>query len=82
VGHAEVAELLRAGNVAFVVANVGLPLRWIATADLFIFGTNEVKPYLVDKDATSTSWEAYPGEYCYLATYRKVGKGTNVAFLK
>jgi hypothetical protein len=71
VGRAEVADLLRAGNVAFVAASVGLPMRWIATADLFTFWKNQVKPHLVDKDATFISREAYPKEYCYLPTYRK-----------
>jgi hypothetical protein len=63
---ADIRELLRAGPVRFVVADVGHPLRWIPVGDRFRFWKEEVKPRV----AKAPRWrlEDFPGEYCYSAS--------------
>ncbi|QOZ26528.1 hypothetical protein [Bradyrhizobium sp. CCBAU 51753] len=66
VGAAEVVGLLQNG-ATFVIADVGLPLRWIPEDDRLAFWKDEVKGRLVASDANSFHLEDYPGNYCYVA---------------
>jgi hypothetical protein len=68
VGKKEISVLLRAGSIIFVVADVGLPLRWIPEQDRFTFWKTEVKGRLVTPEADSFCLEAYPSGYCYIAS--------------
>lgn len=63
---ATVTEMIKAG-ATFVVADVGLPPRWIDPADRFEFWKTEVKPRLAEPDRPA-SLQAFPGEYCYFAS--------------
>ena len=67
VGAAGIEQLLQHG-ASFVVADVGKPLRWISAADRFPFWKTEVKDRLVAEDAARFSLDAYPDNYCYVAT--------------
>lgn len=63
---ADVTEMIKAGTT-FVVADVGLPPRWIDPAHRFEFWKTEVKPRLAEADRP-IFLERYPGGYCYLAS--------------
>lgn len=63
----DIADLLRAGRVQFVVVNLGHKLNWIPLGECFDFWNSKVRPHL----AESGAWfrpEAFPGEYCYSAS--------------
>ena len=63
----EIADLLRAGEVRFVVADVGSPLRWLPADECYDFWNSEVKRHLADP-AAANYLEAFPGGYCYFAS--------------
>jgi hypothetical protein len=63
----EIAELLREGQIEFVVADVDHHLRWIAPQDCFDFWKNEVKRHLVEADSR-IDLESFPGTFCYTAS--------------
>lgn len=67
IGEANIVRLLRDGST-IVVADVGLPLRWIAADDRFAFWKNEVKSRLVEPSADRIDLSDYPANYCYAAT--------------
>jgi len=68
VGRKEIAQLLRDGLKTFVVADVGLPLRWIPEQDRFTFWKAEVRDRLVPVEAHSFYLEDYSNEFCYIAS--------------
>jgi hypothetical protein len=63
----DVAVLLRAGEVQFVVVDVGMPLRWIEARNQFDFWKDEVRPRVADPAAGAWSIEDFPGEHFYRA---------------
>jgi len=63
----DIAELLRAGKVQFVLANVGSSLKWIPTEECYSFWKSEVKNHLADP-AAENYLEEFPDEYCYFAS--------------
>jgi hypothetical protein len=67
VGEPEIRNLLRAGSIRFVVADVGLQLLWINETDCFDFWKDEVKPHLTEPQSV-VSLEDFPGEYFYRAS--------------
>ncbi|WP_342728527.1 hypothetical protein AAFG07_18685 [Bradyrhizobium sp. B097] len=67
IGEAEIVRLLRDGSV-LVVADVGLPLCWIAADDRFAFWKNEVKRRLAEPNADRIDLRDYPANYCYAAS--------------
>ena len=62
-----IAALLRQGQVCFVVASAGEPLRWVTPAECFAFWKGEVRPHLAAPEA-SVILSEFPGEYCYSAS--------------
>ncbi|MEM1054875.1 MAG: hypothetical protein AAGI52_05070 [Bacteroidota bacterium] len=60
--------LLRSGPVHFVVADAGLPLRWIPLDESFAFWKRDVRSHLADPGAPSFRLEDFPGDYLYFAT--------------
>ena len=75
IGLPEIATLLKKSDTSFVVADVGLPLRWIPGDERFAFWKSEVTPRLVSKEAHAIQRESYPGEYCYVATHWELTTG-------
>ena len=65
VGRQEIKALLRTGPVHFVVADVGLPLRWIALTDAYKFWKQELKPHLIEAASERVYLEALPDQYGY-----------------
>src|SRR5437764_74771 len=62
----EVANLLRVGPVNFVVAEIGIPLRWIDSTDCYVFWKTELKTHLAAPDQRGTLDE-FPCGYFYFA---------------
>lgn len=69
----DIADLLRAGRVQFVVADVGAPPRWIQLRDCRQFWKEEVKPHLAAD--SSAVLDKFPGSYCYFASEWDTGVG-------
>jgi hypothetical protein len=62
----DIRALLKIGSVRFVVAEVGVPIQWIADAECFEFWKREVR--LRIGDPAGSSLRDFPGEYCYFAS--------------
>jgi hypothetical protein len=69
----DITELLRAGLVQFVIADVGAALQWIQLHDCYQFWKDEAKPHLASESAAVL--ENFPGEYCYFASEWDNGAG-------
>ncbi|MGY3137037.1 hypothetical protein ACVWZM_007719 [Bradyrhizobium sp. USDA 4501] len=67
IGDAEIVRLLRDGST-IVVADVGLPLRWLAADDRFAFWKDEVKHRLAKPNVDRLHLSEYPADYCYAAS--------------
>jgi hypothetical protein len=63
----DIGDLLRRGQVRFVVADIGGQLKWISRSDCYEFWKSEAKERVADPAEEIRSWE-YPSGYCYLAT--------------
>jgi hypothetical protein len=61
----DLRNMLRQGAVRFVVADVGMPLVWIAESECFSFWKREVQPHLA---ADTAVLKEFPDEYCYFAS--------------
>jgi hypothetical protein len=66
----DIAELLRAGPLRFVVADVGMPLQWIPVNQCFEFWKAKVKHNLCDA-GKKIPLDAYPESYCFSASLWK-----------
>jgi hypothetical protein len=64
---AEVRELLRSGEVQFVVIDVGLEPRWIELNDCYRFWMDEVQHHLIEPD-DKAFLDHLPGCYGYRAS--------------
>ena len=62
----DLRDFLKSGPVQFVVADVGVALRWIAPSECFDFWKNEAKQHL--ESAAKASLADFPGGYCYFAS--------------
>ena len=80
-GEVDIVQLLRDGS-RLVVAEVGLPLRWISEDDCFVFWKTEVKCRLVAPDADGFCLDDYPGSYCYVAAMWKCASTAPVIVLE
>lgn len=66
-GSADIRELLRAGEVRFVVADVGHPLNWISQSNCFAIWRQEVQPHLAEP-GQKVKLEQFPDQYLYFAS--------------
>ncbi len=70
----DVASLLRFGPVNFVVADLGMPLKWIDSSDCYRFWNTEIKPQLAAPDQKCLLDE-FPGSYfCFASEWRRQEK--------
>ena len=67
VGREAIRDLLRAGAVRFVVAEVGQSLRGLPEQDRFEVWKREVQPHLAEL-GQHARLEQFPGEYVYFAS--------------
>ena len=63
----DITDLLRDGQVQFVVADVGTPLRWIPLVECYDFWKTEVRQHLAAPEA-KVILDDFPGGYCYFAS--------------
>lgn len=63
----ELAAMLAAGPLRFVIANVGDALEWLAPGERFEFWKGEVKSHLAEPESPARL-EEFSGEYCYFAS--------------
>lgn len=66
-GREAIKQLLRLGQVWFVIANPGDAPRWIALADCYAAWKTDICDHLVEPEEQWICYDTYPGEYCYLA---------------
>jgi hypothetical protein len=64
----EVRQLVQAGAVRFVVADAGLPLRWVPDAERHVFWKGEVRRHLVEEPERPFDIYQSPEGYAYIAT--------------
>ncbi len=82
VDASQVKQLLRAGSVRFVVADLGNALQWLPTDRIFDFWKAEAAPRLLDPSLTEWDIEALPGEYGYAASLWEVPEGDPVVLFE
>lgn len=63
----QLKRLLQAGPVQFVVADVGLKLRWIALDECYQFWKSDVQLRLPSEDSIPNV-DVFPVGYCYFAS--------------
>jgi len=80
-GYKEIVELLRAGVVRFIVADVGLPLEWIADSKRYDFWKDELRSHLANPDERR-SLDTFPDNYCYFASEWKSDDNTVIVLLE
>ena len=78
----DIAELLRAGPLRFIVADVGRFLDWIPETDRFTFWKTEVKPRVVDPSAHGFYLNDFPGHYAYVASEWSADLGPPIVLLE
>ncbi|HEY9283667.1 MAG TPA: hypothetical protein VIP46_09450 [Pyrinomonadaceae bacterium] len=76
----DIADMLRAGEPRFVVADVGKPFDWIPSNGRFDFWKGEVKAHLASPESEA-SLEDFPGQYCYFASEWKGFDGSTIILL-
>jgi len=81
-GAEDLAELLRATPVQFVVADVGASLCWVPIEDRFSFWKSEVRPHLAQPGSHAVL-DSIPDSYCYFASeWRAAVDGYTVVVLE
>ena len=76
----DVTDLLRAGRVRFVVADIGKPLQWIPPEECYEFWKSEAKTHIAEPEARNYL-ENFPGEYYYFASKWKTDKDEPIVLL-
>jgi hypothetical protein len=81
IGSAEIKQLLR-GELAFAIADVGLPLRWIRGKDVFHIWKSEMSRRLVEPAASRFHRDDFPGSNCYSATHWAQASGSAIVLFE
>jgi len=74
-GKHEIVDLLKAGPVQFVMANIGDPLLWVEISECYRFWKDEVKPHLAETES-KVPLDEFPGFYCYFSSEWKGPQGS------
>jgi hypothetical protein len=61
-------DLLRRYAVEFVIADIGMTLKYIEVQKCYEFWKSEVKAHIVDDPDSGFRLEDFPGEYAYIAS--------------
>ena len=64
--QSDIVDLLRTGQVHFVVADAGSPPLWISVSDCHRFWKDEVRSHLAAD--SKVHLHDFPGAYCYFAS--------------
>lgn len=70
----DVRRLLQSGAVRFVVADPGLPLRWVPKAESHAFWRGEARPHLIDEPELPIDISRFPDGHAYIATEWRGGE--------
>lgn len=81
-GTPQIKELLRNGDLQFVVANTGSPLEWIPPQKTFYFWTNEVKSHIAEPNSDGFMLEDFPDEYVYCASLWRTADDAPIVLLE
>lgn len=76
---ADIRDLLRAGSVRFVMANIGKPLQWVPASECYQFWKAEVQSMFANPDGAFL--DDYSGGYCYFALHWEPAEGPPVVLL-
>ena len=63
----ELLQMLRNGQVQFVLADIGKKLMWIDQSSCYSFWKTEIQPHFVDNPARIFLYQ-FPNKYAYLAS--------------
>jgi hypothetical protein len=66
-GAEAIRNLLKAGPVRFVIADVGAPLHWVPEGDCFKTWKRDILLHVADPDQIAYL-ERFPGDYVYFAS--------------
>lgn len=68
--YEEIVELLKTSKISFVIADIGMPIKWIPIQENYDFWKKELKNRVTDPEKAKKGFrlEDYPGEYCYLVS--------------
>ena len=66
--YEDLRQLVQSGQVRFVVANVGAPLRWVPAGESHSFWKLEVRLHLVNEPDRPFDIYSFPEGYCYVAS--------------
>jgi hypothetical protein len=77
--HDDISDLLRAGPVRFVVANIPDPLRWVPSAECFQFWKSEAKARV--GNPAGVYLENHDDGYCYFASEWAEDNGPPIVLL-
>jgi len=66
VGVDDIRSLLQQGRVRFIVADVGMPLRWILEPECYDFWRRDVSTHI--GDPAGALLQKFSGDYCYCAS--------------
>lgn len=80
IGHREIAELLRRGQIRFIVADCGKSLQWIPYSSAYDYWKAEVKPRIAEMEILSPA--DFPGNYCYVASEWADGQPSPIVLLE
>ena len=78
--ESDMTALLRQGQVRFVVAECGDPLKWIPLSQCHDFWKTELKPRIVETERFNL--EDFPGAYCYVASEWDDGQPSPLVLLE
>ena len=73
----DIASLLRAGRVQFVVADVGVSPCWIPLVECYDFWKTEAQLHLASPESRA-SLDDFPDSYCYFASEWSSRDGTPI----
>jgi len=76
----DIGELLRLGKVRFVIADAGVPLKWIPAGECYEFWKAEVKNHLASPGADN-DMEAFADGYFYFASQWESEQGEPIVLL-
>ena len=76
----DIKELLAAGRVQFVIADIGAPLEWLPADECFEFWRTQVKEHVANPEESHNPWE-WPDGYFYFASEWDSPSGVPIVLL-
>jgi hypothetical protein len=67
-GREDIRRLVQTRTLRFVIADPGLPLRWVPPAENYVFWKEDARPHLVEEPDRPFDLSDFPRGYAYIAT--------------